>query len=304
MAIVGLGAVGRFQLERWSDSPLVELSAIYDEDAQARQRFGHLCGNLIADFDALLAIREIDAVLLDVPIARRFHFGREILSAGKHLVVPLPVASTLRETLSLWRAAEASKRQIIAWHWLTDRADSSAAAAVSHSGVIGDLRSLRFERREPSALPQTADGSVWGEQFFGELLEECLRLADRPAKAVFAVPIGESGIACTIIFPPELVATLTFSAAGGPRLDSGWSIHATMGGYARGRKWLRTGEGEVFDVPFESARVTDLDSEIRDVLKGRANDPSHRQMIRHAALFEAVMRSLQTGQVAQLEAAD
>lgn len=63
-----------------------------------QERFG---GKLYAGYDALLSDREIDAVYVPLPPALHFEWGKQVLEAGKHLLMEKPFTAGLEETEAL-----------------------------------------------------------------------------------------------------------------------------------------------------------------------------------------------------------
>jgi scyllo-inositol 2-dehydrogenase (NADP+) len=71
---------------------------------------------IVSDFDALLAVSELDAVVIATPNDTHFDFACRAIEAGKHVVVDKPVTVTLAEAVELERIAKRHKRLVAPFH--------------------------------------------------------------------------------------------------------------------------------------------------------------------------------------------
>lgn len=298
--VIGLGRQGLFHLERWLDGTAVRVIAACDRDPAALERASALCDRLTTDVRDLFTEPEIDAILLAVPVSEREPLGRQALAAGKHLLLDPPIATTSDEAGSLLEAAEAAGREVIVWPPWREEADFRAAVGAVRSGLIGAPRLIRFERWEPMVrsepnrpldLPRPA---VY-------LLDQLTALANEPAATAFAAPLGDAGRVITAGFRSGLRAVLTLHATASARIDHGWAIDADRGGYAAGRRWVRTAEGELYEVPAEAAPPPALEDALKSALSGGPPPVSPAESVRLAALVSAVERSCATGNVERIE---
>ena len=74
-----------------------------DKLSKAKERFPSL--TLYTELDSLLADSSIDAVILALPTALHYEYGKKALEAGKHILVEKPLASSLAESEALTRLA-------------------------------------------------------------------------------------------------------------------------------------------------------------------------------------------------------
>ena len=83
------------------------LSAICDLSGERRQAAAHIHPGtrLEADYRALIADPDLDALLLATPTATRFRLARAALSTGKHVMVEKPIARTSQEVVRLLETA-------------------------------------------------------------------------------------------------------------------------------------------------------------------------------------------------------
>lgn len=300
LGVIGLGRSGLFALERWLDGGAVCVVAACDRDAESLRRAETLCDCLTQDAAELLAATEIDAVFVAVPASGREELARQVLAAGKHLLVEPPLADSLREAQSLLEAAQTAGRQIVVWSHAREVPDFRAAQHLLRSGTIGTPRLFRFERWEPADIESTNGAADIPPAFVG-LLDQVVALAKPPASSAFAAPLAAGGITATVTFRDGPVATLIWKTSASARLDHGWAIDADRGGDASGRRWVRTAEGEVYELPAEVPPVPTIEDSLRRILTGGTPEVSAAESLRLVALMATVRRSLSTGQVEPVE---
>ena len=121
-----------------------QLYAICDaaEDLLERMAAVHQPSTTFADYDAMLADDNIDAVI--IAVADQFHVALAIkaLDAGKHVLVEKPMAITVEDAEALLEAAETSDRVVLVGH--EKRYDPGVAFA--HDFIrdeIGELIGLK-----------------------------------------------------------------------------------------------------------------------------------------------------------------
>lgn len=301
LGIIGLGRRGLFHLERWTDGTDVRVVAACDRDPVALDRASSLCARRTADVQELFDDPEIDIILLAVPPAERERLGRKALAAGKHLLLDPPVAANITQARSLLQSAEAAGRRLIVWSSWRHDADARAALATVNSGLIGAPRLIRFERWEPAVCDER---HMALDPFSGpaiDLLDQLMSVAQEPASTAFAARLGNAGGIFTVGFRSGLHAVLTLHTTASARIDHGWAIDADLGGYSAGRRWVRTAEGELYEVPAEAPPQPVLEDTLRSVVAGGPPPASATESVRLVALIAAVERSLATGKIEQAE---
>jgi len=123
----------------------IRLAAVADTDrerAAALARAAPAC-TVAADYRALLARGDIDAVGVLTPTATHAQIGCAALEAGKHLLIEKPLALSVEECESLIARAAATPKIVVVgfnlrWHRLVRRARAWIAA-----GRLGALRGVR-----------------------------------------------------------------------------------------------------------------------------------------------------------------
>jgi len=123
-SVFNIGVLGAGQIAQAAHFPAVrkaknaQLYAICDaaEDLRERMAAVHQPFTTFADFDAMLADSEVDAVI--IAVADQFHVPLSIkaLQAGKHVLVEKPMATTIEDAEALLEAAEAHDRVVLVGH--------------------------------------------------------------------------------------------------------------------------------------------------------------------------------------------
>jgi predicted dehydrogenase len=106
MAVIGVGRMGAFHvetLERMSDAVVV---AVADpNELAARRSIGRRPIAWFEDYRALLAQSDLDAVTICAPSSAHAEIALAAISAGKHVFVEKPIATTLGDGMQVAAAA-------------------------------------------------------------------------------------------------------------------------------------------------------------------------------------------------------
>jgi predicted dehydrogenase len=106
-AVIGAGYLGRFHAQKYAALPQVDLLAVVDTDAEARDRVAREVGcEAVADYRALLG--KVDAVSVVTPTPLHHRVSMDFLEAGAHVLVEKPITSTMDEAREL--VATAARR--------------------------------------------------------------------------------------------------------------------------------------------------------------------------------------------------
>lgn len=108
VAVVGAGVMGNYHAANYAALAQSTLVAVVDPDpvrrAEAAGTFG--C-RAYCDIEAMLAAERVDAASVAAPTAMHYGLSRQLLEAGLHVLVEKPVATDVKQALSLM---ELSKR--------------------------------------------------------------------------------------------------------------------------------------------------------------------------------------------------
>lgn len=93
IAVVGLGFIGQYHLERITKLDNVEVTAVCDENANQAKKVGEKYGcKSFSDYDELLESKVADAVLIATPHYFHTSMGIKAFKAGYHVLVEKPIS--------------------------------------------------------------------------------------------------------------------------------------------------------------------------------------------------------------------
>jgi UDP-N-acetyl-2-amino-2-deoxyglucuronate dehydrogenase len=162
VAIVGCGAISRAHLRaiREAESGLLEVAGVYDRDQnRAMERAAEFGVERIYDsWEDVL--RDETAAVVDVLLPHDVHaqYAVEALSAGHHVVVEKPMATTLEECDRMIEAARTAGKRLHPVHNRVYDPGSEAAKQFVESGAIGEVFLAQTVGLEP---PQTVGVRPW-----------------------------------------------------------------------------------------------------------------------------------------------
>ncbi len=188
-------------------------------------------------------------------------------------------------------------------------ADFRAARQMIQTGELGFLSTIKriswVADLVKSSSSQPSGPDTWFSQLIWEDLDQLLLLAGEFPRSVYAADYAEAGETYHLIFhfPSGLIGHVERRRGSIVPLDVGWTISGEKGGYANGRRYIKTEAGEIFDVPAEADPISS--DPIVDSLRrmGRGNssaDSSWQQAVNVVKVRHAVIQSAKTGQVTAL----
>src|SRR5437879_3557679 len=134
-AVIGVGYLGRFHAQKYSQAADCELVAVADSRPEAREPLAaELETRAVSDYRALLG--GVDAVSVATPTPGHFAIARDFLEAGAHVLVEKPITDTPAQARELIALAARVKRILQVGH--LERFNAAILAAEPH------LRSPRF----------------------------------------------------------------------------------------------------------------------------------------------------------------
>ncbi|MHB8303803.1 MAG: oxidoreductase [Acidobacteriaceae bacterium] len=221
----------------------LELAAILqrhgDEAAKA-----YPGAHIVRSVDALLAVPQLELVVISTPPATHFELARQALQADKHVVLDKPFVATSQQARQLMELARQRKRVLAVYQNRRWDGDFLTLQTLLSSGELGRLVSMesRFERYRPELR-----GAIWKEQddpgnglvhdIGSHLVDQALLLFGTPESVCADVRHDRDGtqvsdgFAIHLQYPRlrvSLFATL-IAAAPGPR----FVLHGTQGSYVK-----------------------------------------------------------------------
>ncbi|WP_321872523.1 oxidoreductase [Burkholderia ubonensis] len=151
-----------------------------------RARAAYPDARIVADLDALLALDDIECVVIATPNDTHFPLARQVLDAGRHVVVDKPVTLTSDEALALARLANARSRVFAPFHNRRWDGDFLTVRRVVESGELGRITYVtsHFDRFRPQVRVRWREEAARGG---GLLLDLGPHLIDQ-ALALFGLP--------------------------------------------------------------------------------------------------------------------
>ncbi|HSD11103.1 MAG TPA: Gfo/Idh/MocA family oxidoreductase [Candidatus Binatia bacterium] len=115
VAVVGVGYLGRFHVEKYAAEPDVELVGVVDSDAErAREAAARFGCRAFSDASEIYGLVDCASVAVPTPLHRAI--GTGLLEAGVDVLVEKPIAVTLEEARDLVRVAEERGRILQVGH--------------------------------------------------------------------------------------------------------------------------------------------------------------------------------------------
>ena len=168
--------------------PQFELTAITERSknlSQARYPQAHI----VRSFEALLAINEVELIVVNTPDLTHYEYVRQALEAGKHVVVEKPFTNTVAEAEELIALAKAKGLMLCVYQNRRWDADFLTVKELVENGKIG--RIVEFESTF-ARFRNYIQPNNWKEQEGGmtynlgsHLIDQALQLFGMP-EAVFA----------------------------------------------------------------------------------------------------------------------
>lgn len=154
IAVVGGGHLGQIHARLLKAKPSVELVAVCDPQPLVQQKFIQQF-DLRAVSDARKILDEFDAAVVATPTSLHHGIARDLLLAGKHLLIEKPVTNTLAEGLELIELASASGAIVQVGH--VERFNPAIQSAL---GRIGTPRFIESQRMSGFTFRSTDIGVV------------------------------------------------------------------------------------------------------------------------------------------------
>jgi len=142
VGIIGLGAISQLMhLPLLSKFDNVKLTAICDSDYNKARFLGekYRVPNIFRDYQDLLALEEIDAVIIATPTNMHHDIAIAAIHAKKHCLVEKPLARTAEEAKSIVRELENTDVKLMVGMNQRFRPDAIVLKSFIHGGEIGDV---------------------------------------------------------------------------------------------------------------------------------------------------------------------
>ena len=244
VGLIGYGLGGRvFHAPLVSSVEGLELAAVFERTtSKAAERYPGI--TTYRSLDEMLSDASLSLIVVTTPTATHYSIVRQILNAGKNVVVDKPLAVTSAEIADLIELADSKKILIIPFHNRRWDSDFLTIQKLLHEGSLGRLVYLesRFDRWRPT--PPTdrlwkddPDGGGMLLDLGTHLCDQALHLFGKPESVSAEVLIERDGVrsndSITVrLRYPRLVVTLgsnNLSLPPGPRFH----LRGTKGNYSK-----------------------------------------------------------------------
>jgi len=160
VAVVGMGYWGKNLVRNFSE--LGALHTICDVDAAVESISGEKYqeANFRADYEQVLADKEVEGIALATPAVRHYAMARQALEAGKDVFVEKPLAIDVKEGGELVRLAEAGGRILMVGHILRYHPAVIQLKKLLERGVLGEVRYLYSNRLNMGKI-RTEENILW-----------------------------------------------------------------------------------------------------------------------------------------------
>ena len=216
IGVIGCGYWGPNLLRNFAENEGAQLNWICDTDENrlASMSRRYPMAQTTTDYRALVNDSVVDAVAVVTPVATHFTIARELLRAGKHVLMEKPLAATAREAEELLDLAETNGRTLMVDHTFIYTGAVRKMKEIVSSGELGDL--LYFDSvRINLGLFQRDINVLW--DLAPHDLSVMDYLIDRQPQAISAlgsshIERGIENIAYLVmLFPDEFIAHFHFN---------------------------------------------------------------------------------------------
>ncbi len=147
-AVVGCGYWGPNLARNIAEHPQFNLQALCDRDpvqltSLARR---HPDAAALAEFDAVLCDRNIEAILLATPPHTHHPLAKRALEAGKHVLVEKPLATRIRDAQELADIADDTDLVLMPGHTFIYSPAVNVVRDLIQEGVVGDIHFITSSR--------------------------------------------------------------------------------------------------------------------------------------------------------------
>ena len=148
VAVIGGGGWGKNHVRNFAEIPSCRLKTVCDlnEKVLAAHKAAYKEVEVTTKSDAVLADREVDAVVIATDAASHYPLARQALEAGKHVFVEKPMTLAPADSEDLVKRADAAKKVLMVGHLLEYHPCVLQLKDLVDKGQLGALRYLYCQR--------------------------------------------------------------------------------------------------------------------------------------------------------------
>jgi len=162
IAIVGAGAWGKNHIRVFSEIPDVQLKYICDTNSSqlSNLRKSYPRSKMVENLGPILSDLEIKGVVITSSAASHFHLAREVLLAGKDVLVEKPMALSVKDAEEMVRIAEEKERILTVGHLLIYHPVFDRLKEMIDSGDLGKVHYIYTQRVNLGIIRQD-ENALW-----------------------------------------------------------------------------------------------------------------------------------------------
>lgn len=153
--LIGFGTGGEFFHAPFIDAlPEFELTAVLERtNEKSKERYPTI--QIVRTVEALLAMPELELIVITTPNETHFDLAKRALEAGKHVLADKPFTVTSAEAEILIRLAKQKNKVISVYHNRRFQSDFKTLQALIKEGVLGEIKEYKasIERYRPELRP-------------------------------------------------------------------------------------------------------------------------------------------------------
>ncbi|WP_309667676.1 inositol 2-dehydrogenase [Tabrizicola sp.] len=201
-AILGAGRIGQVHARAVAGTPGARLVAIADPVAAAAEVVKAAYGCDIRSIDAILASKDVDAVVICTPTDTHADLIERFVKAGKAVFCEKPVDLSLARVAACLKVVKAEKGTLMVGFNRRFDPDFMAVKAAIDAGQIGAVEMVTITSRDPGAPPHdyiTRSGGIFRDMTIHDfdmarwLLGEEVETVQAAASVLTDPKIGELG---------------------------------------------------------------------------------------------------------------
>jgi predicted dehydrogenase len=160
VGIIGLGYIGAKHLQCFSDIPGVEVAAIADLNEDCIVACVRTCAveQTFGDYHDLLAVKDLDLVVVCLPNNLHAQVSIEALNAGHNVLCEKPMATTVNDAEAMVEAARANQRILsiaMNFRWQYFGPDAFHLKKLIADGELGEIYYIRAHYLRRMTFPFT-----------------------------------------------------------------------------------------------------------------------------------------------------